>query len=62
MALPYTAIDEALPPLADLLAGRVVIDVTVPIKTFPDELSIGTTTSAGAVSNVQIWPEVDALR
>ncbi len=47
VATPWGVTVEALGPLADALAGKVVWDTTNPFKPTMDELIIGTSTSAG---------------
>jgi 8-hydroxy-5-deazaflavin:NADPH oxidoreductase len=47
IATPWDATLAAVAPLSEALAGKVVWDTTNPFKATMDELSIGTTTSAG---------------
>ena len=46
LAIPYAACAEALPPLADALAGKVVVDVTNPVASDWAPLPLGEQNSA----------------
>jgi predicted dinucleotide-binding enzyme len=46
LAIPYAACAEALPPLADVLAGKVVVDVTNPVAADWAPLPLGEQNSA----------------
>ena len=46
LAIPYAACAEALPPLADVLAGKVVVDVTNPVASDWAPLPLGEENSA----------------
>lgn len=47
LALPYAAVAEALPPLADTLAGKIVVDATNPVASDWSPLLLGQENSAG---------------
>jgi predicted dinucleotide-binding enzyme len=47
IALPFSAIAEVLPPLADDLAGKIVIDVTNPVNADWSPVSLGDQSSGG---------------
>jgi len=46
LALPYSACAAALPPLADALAGQIVVDATNPLQADWSPLSLGADSSA----------------
>jgi len=46
IALPYGVLDEALPPLVTLLAGKIVVDATNPVAADWSPLLLGETSSA----------------
>jgi predicted dinucleotide-binding enzyme len=46
LAIPYDACAEALPPLAEALAGKVVVDVTNPVAPDWSPLALGEANSA----------------
>jgi 8-hydroxy-5-deazaflavin:NADPH oxidoreductase len=47
LALPFAAAGDALPPLADALAGKVVVDATNPVAADWSPLLLGQENSAG---------------
>lgn len=47
LAIPYLACAEALPPLADTLAGKVVVDATNPLNPDWSPVPLGPMNSAG---------------
>ena len=47
IALPYTATTHVLPPLADALTGKVIVDATNPLNDDWSPLALGESTSAG---------------
>jgi hypothetical protein len=47
LAIPYTACQEVLPPLAKSLAGKIVVDATNPLRPDWTPLELGERNSAG---------------
>lgn len=47
LALPYAAVKEALPSLADALAGKILVDATNPVAADWSPLLLGQENSAG---------------
>ena len=48
LSIPWKAVEEFVPQIADLLADKIVIDCTNPLKTW-HSLEVGTTTSAAEI-------------
>ena len=53
LAVPYSAVQAALAPLAEVIGDRIVIDATNPLNDDWSPLQLGQSTSAG--ENVQGW-------
>jgi len=55
LALPWNTVAEVVPPLAAKLAGKVVIDVSVPFIQFPLVIGTGDAKHPSAGEAVQAW-------
>ena len=61
LAIPYGAVKDMLPPLASLLRGKTVIDVTNPLSSDFSSLTLGFTTSA-AEEIAKLVPEAHVVK
>ena len=61
LALPYTAMPSALPPLAERLTGKIVVDATNPLGDDWSPLPLGEVTS-GAEEIVRWLPDVRVVK
>lgn len=59
LALPYATLDSALPPLADVLAGRTIIDATNPVAA---GLTHGGNGTSGAQHVAELVPGASVVK